>query len=82
MAVWGPGEVRRFTPRGELIGLVTVAAPYTSCVTFAGPGLDTLLISTAIDDLSPAQLAANPGSGALFTAEVNARGLPTSTWGP
>ena len=81
VAVWGPGEVRRFTPQGDLIGLVTVAAPYTSCVTFAGPALDTLLISTAIDDLSPAQLAAHPESGALFTAEVNARGLTTSTWG-
>ena len=81
VAVWGPGEVRRFTPRGELIDLVAVPAPYTSCVTFAGPELDTLVISTAIDDLSPAQLAAHPESGALFTAEVDARGLPTSTWG-
>jgi sugar lactone lactonase YvrE len=80
VAVWGPGEVRRFTPDGEQIGVVTVPAPYTSCVTFAGPDLDVLLISTAIDDLSPAQLAAHPQSGALFTAQVDARGLPTSVW--
>lgn len=80
VAVWGPGEVRRFTPQGELIGLVTVPAPYTSCVTFGGPDLDTLIISTAIDDLSPAQLAAHPESGALFTADVDARGLPAAIW--
>ena len=80
VAVWGPGEVRRFTPRGALLDVVSVPAPYTSCVTFAGPGLDVLLISSAIDDLSPAQLDRHPESGALFTAEVNARGLPTSTW--
>jgi sugar lactone lactonase YvrE len=80
VAVWGPGEVRHFTPEGELIGVVTVPAPYTSCVTFAGPDLATLVISTAIDDLSTEQLAAYPESGALFTADVDARGLPTSTW--
>lgn len=82
VAVWGTGEVRHLTPGGELLGVVVVAAPYPSCVTFAGPALDTLLISTAIDDLTPEQIAAHPGSGALFLAEVDARGLPTSAWRP
>lgn len=80
VAVWGPGEVRHFSPGGELIGVVKVPAPYTSCVTFAGPDLDTLVITTAIDDLSAKQLALYPESGALFTADVGARGLPTHPW--
>ena len=43
-------------------------------------GLATLLVTTAIDDLSPEQLSAHPGSGALFTADVDACGLLTNTW--
>ncbi len=80
VAVWGTGEVRHFTPHGELIGVVTVAAPYASCVTFVGSDLGTLLISTAIDDLPDKLLTAYPQSGSLFLAEVDARGLPTSLW--
>ncbi len=82
VAIWGPGEVRCFTPSGEMIGVVAVAAPYTSCVTFAGPCLDVLVISTAIDDLSAEQLIAYPESGGLFLADVDAKGLPTSIWRP
>jgi sugar lactone lactonase YvrE len=80
VAVWGAGEVRHLTPDGELLGVVRVAAPYTSCVTFAGPGLDRLVITTAIDDLSTEQLAAHPESGGVFIADVEARGLPSSRW--
>lgn len=80
VAVWGPGEVRHFTPQGELLGVVNVAAPYTSCVTFAGPGLDVLVITTAIDDLPAGLLAAYPESGALFVADVGVRGLPVPAW--
>lgn len=80
VAVWGTGQVRHFTPGGELIGVVKVDAPYTSCVTFVGPERDILLISTAIDDLSPERLRAHPRSGSLFLARVEARGLPTNLW--
>jgi sugar lactone lactonase YvrE len=80
VAVWGQGEVRRFTPTGELTAIVSVPAPYASCITFAGPDLDLLVISTAIDDLTPEQEAAYPDSGSLFRAEVGVRGLPTVPW--
>lgn len=80
VAVWGSGEVRHLTPDGELLGMVSVAAPYTSCVTFAGPNLDRLVITTAIDDLTAEQLLEHPESGSLFVADVDARGLPTSHW--
>ena len=74
VTVWGPGEVRHFTAQGELLGVVAVDAPYTSCVTFVGPNLDRLLITTAIDDLSGEQLASHPQSGALFLADVGRAG--------
>jgi sugar lactone lactonase YvrE len=80
IAIWGAGEVRSFTPTGELRGVVTVPAPHTTCPAFAGPGLDVLVITTATAELTPEQLSAYPLSGHLFTARVGATGLPATPW--
>ncbi|UAJ81068.1 SMP-30/gluconolactonase/LRE family protein [Leifsonia sp. ZF2019] len=76
IAFWGRGEVRRYDATGAVIDTVAVDAPHTSSVAFAGPGLHTLVITTARADLDADALAAAPASGALFTAEVAAQGLP------
>jgi sugar lactone lactonase YvrE len=80
IAIWGAGEVRCYSPSGRQQAVVHVAAPHTSSVAFIGEGLDTLLITTAREDLSPAQLVEFPDSGRLFTADVGIRGLPTTPW--
>ena len=80
LAVWGPGQVRQFSPAGEQLAVVTVDSPYASSVTFAGADLDTLVITTAIDDLTVAQRAANPHAGSLFLARVDVTGLPANPW--
>jgi len=80
LAVWGTGQARRYTPTGEILAVVEVDAPYPSCATFAGPDLDRLVITTAIDDLDDSRLARYPSSGSLFIADVDARGLPAATW--
>jgi sugar lactone lactonase YvrE len=80
VAVWGCGEVRQYTPHGVQLSVVTVAAPHTSCVTFAGPDLDRLVITTARDGLTDEQLTSFPDSGALFVAHVDARGVPSVGW--
>src|SRR5699024_4288303 len=36
VAIWGAGCVLRISPEGEIVGRIEVAAPHTSCVTFAG----------------------------------------------
>jgi sugar lactone lactonase YvrE len=80
IAFWGTGEVRRFSPGGELTGVVEVDAPNVTCVAFAGPGLDRLIITTATKDLSPEQLDRHPDAGRLFIADVGAAGLPVTPW--
>lgn len=80
VAVWGAGEVRRYTVDGDLLAVVTVAAPHTSCVAFAGPRLDRLVVTTAREGLSAKDLDDHPASGSLFLADVGARGLPTPVW--
>lgn len=65
VAVYGTGEVRRFSPEGELTGVVEVASAEVTCPLFVGPGLDRLLI-TARD--------------ALYLVDVGATGLPAFDW--
>ncbi|MFF2051433.1 SMP-30/gluconolactonase/LRE family protein [Leifsonia sp. NPDC058194] len=76
IAFWGAGEVRRYDASGNVVDTVAVDAPHTSSLTFAGPELRTLVITTAREGLDAAELAGSPASGALFTVEVEARGLP------
>ena len=80
IAIWGAGEVRRFTPDARPAGVVTVPAPHTTSVAFVGAALDRLLITTATAMLDAAQLAAYPMSGQLFLADVGVTGLPVTPW--
>jgi sugar lactone lactonase YvrE len=69
-AQWGAGLVQRYSPHGQALQQVRVSAPHATCPAFGGPGLATLLVTSARKGLSPAALAAAPLSGALFSCEV------------
>ncbi|GAA5063249.1 sugar lactone lactonase YvrE [Thermocatellispora tengchongensis] len=78
IANWGRGRVECRTPTGELLATVETGAPHTSSAAFAGPDLDTLVITTSTQGLAEP----GPGDGRLFTANVGVRGLPTPYWNP
>lgn len=80
IAVWGRGEVRRYAPDGSLVSRLTVPAPHSSSVAFAGDDLRTLVVTTATADLDEDQRRAYPDSGRLFTARVEVQGLPVPPW--
>jgi sugar lactone lactonase YvrE len=80
VAIWGKGEVRRYTPDGVLDRTIEIPAPHTTCVAFAGPGLATLVITTATKDLDDEALGRSPLSGRLFTVDAGVRGLPLPWW--
>jgi sugar lactone lactonase YvrE len=80
IAMWGAGCVQCRSPEGEAIAVVEVPAPNTTSVAFVGESLDTLLITTAADQLSDAQRQRYPESGGLFTAQVGVTGLPVPLW--
>jgi sugar lactone lactonase YvrE len=73
IAIWGAGQVGCYTPGGEHVATVEVPAPHVTSVAFIGPGLDTLLITSAHEDESE-------NAGHLFTARVGTRGTPTTPW--
>jgi sugar lactone lactonase YvrE len=80
VAVWGEGCVIRISPSGDVVGRVGVPAPHVSCPVFAGPNLDTLVITTATESLDARQLEQHPLSGRLFTVQTGHRGNPPHLW--
>ena len=80
IAIWGRGEVRRYTPEGVLTRTIELPSPHTTCVTFAGPDLSTMVITTATKDLGDDDLARFPLAGRLFTLDAGIRGLAATWW--
>jgi sugar lactone lactonase YvrE len=77
-ALWGGGQVRRYSPDGELLTVVDVPGveKTTSCA-FAG---DLLVISTSVHGLDEAARAAQPDAGRLFTVRVGVNGPPANPY--
>lgn len=81
VAVYGTGEVRRFAPDGALVDVVrTPHAPQATSVAFAGSDLRTLVITTAQEHMTDADIAEHPASGRLFATRVGTPGLPLAPW--
>jgi sugar lactone lactonase YvrE len=71
VALDGGGQVRRYSSTGRPEEAVRVAtAKQTSGCTFAGAGLDILVVTTSAEGLSDPELAAQPDAGRLFTVRI------------
>lgn len=80
IAVWGDGEVRRYTPTGRLDAVVELPVTQVTSCCFGGSGGDTLFITSAAFELTPAQLAEQPLAGSLFAVSPGATGRPATPW--
>jgi sugar lactone lactonase YvrE len=76
LAVWGSGEVRRFTPAGQLDTVVRLPARQVTSAAFGGPELGTLYITTAWEGLTPAERADQPHAGDIFACTPGVTGRP------
>lgn len=72
VAFWGGGEVRRYSPQGELAAVIEVPATHTTKCAFGGPDLSNLYITTAAGE--------EPHAGGLFVAEPGVAGLPARAY--
>ncbi|TFV63404.1 SMP-30/gluconolactonase/LRE family protein [Geodermatophilus sp. DF01-2] len=79
-ALWGGGQVRRWSPDGELLAVVEVPVAQTSSCAFAGPGGDLLVVSTSAEGMDDAARAAQPDAGRLFTARPGVTGPPANPY--
>ncbi len=68
------GRVLRFSPAGEVTGILRVPARRTTMVAFGGSALTTLYITTAREGATPEELASQPGAGGIFTFDVDVAG--------
>ncbi len=83
IAVWGTGELRRYEPDGKLDTVVRLPVSQVSSAAFGGADLRTLYITTARENFTPAQLAAEPHAGDIFQCAPGVSGrLPFRYAGP
>jgi sugar lactone lactonase YvrE len=81
LAVWGSGELRRYTPDGRLDTVVTLPVTQVTSAAFGGADLGTLYITTARENFTPADLAAQPHAGDIFACSPGVTGRPPYLFG-
>lgn len=63
-------QVLRYSPDGEIIGRVSVAARRTTMIAFGGVDLRTMFITTAREGASEDEMAHHPNAGRIFAIEL------------
>ena len=76
LAEWGAARVACYDREGQFRRAVGVGGRHSSCPAFGGPGLGTLFVTTARENLSAEGLQAEPQNGMTFSAAADAHGVP------
>jgi sugar lactone lactonase YvrE len=76
LAAWGTGELRRYTPAGDLDTVVRLPARQVTSAAFGGPDLATLYITTARENFTEADRRQEPHAGDIFACTPNVPGRP------
>ncbi|WP_426079061.1 SMP-30/gluconolactonase/LRE family protein [Janthinobacterium sp. PSPC3-1] len=70
------GRVLRFSPQGEIIGIVHVPVARPTMVAFGGADLRTLYITSAREGAADEELARQPQAGGIFAVRLDVAGRP------
>jgi len=82
VAHYGGSGVYRWNPTtGELIEKIELPVPHVTSCAFGGSNMDTLLITTAQENLSKDQLKEYPLSGDVFLVKTETRGEEANRFG-
>jgi sugar lactone lactonase YvrE len=74
VAVFGAGEVRRYSPSGELLAAHPAPVTQPTCPAFGGPELADLYVTTACQGMTDSDKAAQPLAGHVFRFRPGVRG--------
>lgn len=80
LALWGGRSVRRYLPDGRLDAVVALPVTNVTSCAFVGPDRDMLFITSARQELTPQQLAAEPLAGSVFIADPGIRGVEVAAF--
>lgn len=75
-ALWGSGQVRRYSPDGQQLTALDLPFSQPTCVAFGGPDLSWLIVTSARQGLDKAALDRQPKAGNLLIYQTDIRGLP------
>ena len=75
VCAWDGNAVLRFAPDGTLLQTVRFPIPRVTSITFAGPQLEHIIVTTARTGLSESALIDSPDSGNTFVLKTTARGI-------
>jgi sugar lactone lactonase YvrE len=81
LAVWGSGELHRYTPGGRLDTIVRLPVSQVTSAAFGGADLSTLYITTARENFTAADLRAQPHAGDIFGCTPGVTGRPPYLFG-
>ena len=74
-AEWGQGRVVRYSPDGDVDGVLQLPVSHITCVAFGGRELTDLYVTTATFGLSDEQRDAEQQAGDVFVFDTPYRGL-------
>ena len=74
-AQWGSSSVKRYAPDGQLVLTLAIPCKQPSCVTFGGPNLQHLFVTSAADGLLTESQNASSHNGNVFVFETPYQGL-------
>ncbi len=77
VALWGGFGVGRFDVNsGEMLSFIELPVPQVTSCAFVGEKLDQLLITTARENMTAADISKYPQSGNIFIAQAGVSGVP------
>lgn len=79
-AINGQGRILRFDPNGRIERALRVPFKYPTMVTFGGPDLRTIFVTSGRWPIPDKDAADYPLDGGIFAFEAPVPGLPTSRW--
>ncbi len=76
VALYGGGRLHRYAPDGQLTDVIPVPVRYPTSCAFAGPGLDTLVVTSAYARIEDAGETRQELDGAVLAAKAGVAGKP------
>lgn len=78
IALYGGGAIIKVDPlTGSLLNVIPIPARYVTSVSFGGPNLDVLFVTTSRNSLSPEERKRQSGAGSVFAiTNTGSHGLP------